>query len=434
MGLTLVAIILSFHPNDEQFEEKDKNDMDITPLISDGYTGPIKRLTCRICKHVFYITQDDYHRHPEVRFCHECSLILREELEKTQGASPFTPPTVGEKPVARAPLPSSVAPIQPIPLPQPRMIDREKMTVEQLLEEAKMLRKTWRYKEALRSYDEALQRNPHRIDILYKRAEMLEALDRPNEALLVLEEILRLEPASAKVYSSKGETLMELRRYDEAFVAFDTALQIDLSYREASTGKWFLLTHLHRDEEAERFFPPKTENSVSQQELTQPCYTAEDYSRRGDILRALSRYEEAIRAYEESLRLDPLHLDVYTNISTMRFKKGSSQKVVTILNQAVQAFPACTRLHIYHAEVLNQLERYQEALEACNRAIESDSTSPKAYREKSKHLHKLKREREALATIERAIELDPDSEAASIIKAEILASLRRYGLSESCSA
>lgn len=90
--------------------------MNITPLIPDGYNGPIKQLTCRICKHVFYITQQDYQRSPQISFCHECSLILREELEKTQGASPLTPPPVREKPVARAPLPSSVASIQPIPL------------------------------------------------------------------------------------------------------------------------------------------------------------------------------------------------------------------------------------------------------------------------------------------------------------------------------
>src|SRR5579884_308362 len=191
--------------------------MDITPLIPDGYTGPIKRLTCSICKHIFYIAQDDYHRHPEVRFCHECSLILREELEKTQTASgTLTTPTVREKPVVRSPTPSPVAsPIQPIRLPQPRTIDREKMTVEQLLEEAEMLRKTWRYREALRSYDEALQREPHCIDILYKRGEMLEVLDRPHEALLVYEEILRLEPGSAQAYGSKGGPLIRLRRYEE---------------------------------------------------------------------------------------------------------------------------------------------------------------------------------------------------------------------------
>ncbi len=75
-------------------------------------------------------------------------------------------------------------------------------------------------------------------------------------------------------------------------------------------------------------------------------YTVVD---RGDVLRALGRDEEAIRAYEESLRLDPLHLDVYTDISTMRFKKRNSQTVATILHQAVQAFPTCAKLHIYHA-------------------------------------------------------------------------------------
>src|SRR5690348_8403693 len=98
--------------------------MDITPLIPDGYDGPIKRLSCSICKHMFYITQDDYSHHPEVRFCHECSLILREELEKTQRVATMTPSTVIAEPVAHSPMPSSVPPLQSIPLPQPRTIDR----------------------------------------------------------------------------------------------------------------------------------------------------------------------------------------------------------------------------------------------------------------------------------------------------------------------
>ncbi len=255
--------------------------MDITPPIPDGYNGPIKRLTCSICKHMFYITQDDYHRLPEVRFCHECSLILHEELEKTQGVSTVPLPTVRAKPVAHSPVLSSVAPLQPILLPQPRTIDREKMTVEQLLEEAEMLCKTWRYKEALHSYEEALQRDPHCLKALYSRASMLSTLDRDKEALPVYEELLRLEPDSAKAYSGKGGVLMGLRRYEEALAAFGAALQLDSSYREASTGKWLIFTHLHRDEEAEPFLTPKTEKSMYQQELIQPCHTAEDYYRRG---------------------------------------------------------------------------------------------------------------------------------------------------------
>ena len=57
--------------------------MNITPVIPDGYNGPIKQLTCRICKHLFYLTMADYERLQEVSYCHECSLILLEKLENS---------------------------------------------------------------------------------------------------------------------------------------------------------------------------------------------------------------------------------------------------------------------------------------------------------------------------------------------------------------
>src|SRR5579884_2753057 len=105
--------------------------MQVTPVIPDGYNGPIKQLTCRICKHIFYITQDDYRRFPEIRFCHECSLIMLEELHKSQTAEAVTPPVAPAKPIlsslARFSVPSTPA----VSIPQPRTIDREKMTIEQ---------------------------------------------------------------------------------------------------------------------------------------------------------------------------------------------------------------------------------------------------------------------------------------------------------------
>lgn len=66
--------------------------MDITPVIPDGYNGPIKQLTCRICKHIFYLSMADYGRLAEVSYCHECSLILMEELGKNQGGPSRIPP------------------------------------------------------------------------------------------------------------------------------------------------------------------------------------------------------------------------------------------------------------------------------------------------------------------------------------------------------
>src|SRR5215831_9482605 len=75
--------------------------MNITPVIPDGYDEPIKQLTCRICKHLFYLTKADYDRLQEVHYCHECGLILREELGRNQMASGSIPPT-------QTPLPASL--------------------------------------------------------------------------------------------------------------------------------------------------------------------------------------------------------------------------------------------------------------------------------------------------------------------------------------
>jgi len=45
--------------------------VNITPVIPDGYNGQVKRLTCRICKHLFYLAMADYERLGEVSYCHE---------------------------------------------------------------------------------------------------------------------------------------------------------------------------------------------------------------------------------------------------------------------------------------------------------------------------------------------------------------------------
>src|SRR6266567_2302470 len=136
--------------------------MNITPLIPDGYNGPIKQLTCRFCKHIFYVTMIDYTRLGEVTCCHECSQIFREEREKEQRIQSM--PSIKTEPAfpqtQSKPVPAPILPRVSVIVPQPRTIDREKMTVEQLLEEAKMLAKTWRYKEALVSYEQAIQCDP----------------------------------------------------------------------------------------------------------------------------------------------------------------------------------------------------------------------------------------------------------------------------------
>lgn len=60
--------------------------MNITPPLPDGYSGPIKQLTCQACKQAFYITWADYKASPEIPYYRTCSVIeARNKLLSTGG-------------------------------------------------------------------------------------------------------------------------------------------------------------------------------------------------------------------------------------------------------------------------------------------------------------------------------------------------------------
>lgn len=99
--------------------------MKITPLLPDGYSGPIKQLTCRICKHVFYITMADYNALADVFYCHGCSLILAEELEKSQGTQSEMPPQQHSALAPPPPKPASMPPSSSLHIPQAQTRHRE---------------------------------------------------------------------------------------------------------------------------------------------------------------------------------------------------------------------------------------------------------------------------------------------------------------------
>jgi len=50
--------------------------VDITPLIPDEYEGSVKRLTCRLCEHVFYVAKTYFDSNQGVMYCHECSIAI----------------------------------------------------------------------------------------------------------------------------------------------------------------------------------------------------------------------------------------------------------------------------------------------------------------------------------------------------------------------
>ena len=142
----------------------------------------------------------------------------------------------------------------------------------------------------------------------------------------------------------------------------------------------------------EAFQDVVTEISRTIKDLLISLKTKEEWIREGNALNGLKRYEEALAAYEQAIRLDPNYTYAY-------YGKGNA---------------------------LSDLKRYEEALAAYEQAIRLDPDDADYYHNKGIALNELKRHEEALAAYEQAIRLDPNYTYAYYGKGFVLNELKRY--------
>ena len=225
-----------------------------------------------------------------------------------------------------------------------------------------MLAKTWRYKEALFSYEQALRRDPGCLEALYGKGEMLSQLGRSREALAVYEDVLQLDATSARAWGEKGYILISLHRYREAQAAFDHALQRDSSDSRAQSGSHFLSCYIFLTLEVEENGDTVKRQTAAKKTLAKSCQSAGDYYEAGNALISLKQYEEAFAAFALRIELDPLNLDVYERVASLLYYRGDHEKSLALYDQALQIFVHCAKLHEERAEALVHLKRYQDAL------------------------------------------------------------------------
>ncbi len=195
--------------------------------------------------------------------------------------------------------------------------------------------------------------------IKYRKAKQYE------KALVAFERALRLDCNYARAQRNKGDTLYELERYTEALNAYTLALDLDPTSVRTHENMANTLYHLGQHNASLDAY------NCAFQLMSTP--TSQLWRGKGDALFYLKRYEEALQAYEQAIRLEPGSADVHYN-------KGNA---------------------------LLCLERYQEAIDAYEHAIRLQPTFALAYNKKGRALSYLGRYEEARDAHEHALRLDP---------------------------
>ncbi len=97
----------------------------------------------------------------------------------------------------------------------------------------------------------------------------------------------------------------------------------------------------------------------------------------GDSLRSAGRLQEAYRAYESVLELEPQnpreanhYIDAFYKLTALDVKMGAHQRAATLLTELIKLAPNHNRAHYAYGQVLLHLGRPDEAQRAFDRHVE----------------------------------------------------------------
>lgn len=184
------------------------------------------------------------------------------------------------------------------------MAQSDDQETSRLFQQALALHQSGALAEAEELYRVVLARSPGHVAALANRGAALRNLARPADALQSYDQALDRRPDHAPTWNNRGVALVDLGRHDEALEAFERALFFRPGYPEALNNKGRALAALGQAAGRE---DPRAEQALAafDRAIAQNPAYAEAHDNRGLLLFELGRFDEAIQAVEQAIRLSP---------------------------------------------------------------------------------------------------------------------------------
>ncbi|HET7336577.1 MAG TPA: tetratricopeptide repeat protein [Candidatus Nitrosotalea sp.] len=151
---------------------------------------------------------------------------------------------------------------------------------------------------------------------------------------------------------------------------------------------------------------PEVPEESTNTKLTDPNYNRNKHFKKGVSLMADERMEDAARAFEDALRVDPTHVPSLLKLGYTRFHMND-------LSGAMEAYNKVHEIDVTNAEAWNlkgliyyRQKNYDKALDCVEKAIDSNSTDGMSWYNKACYHSLLNHIPEAIEALKRSIEVD----------------------------
>ena len=202
------------------------------------------------------------------------------------------------------------------------------------------------------------------------QCQVLESEQNYAEALTACEQAIVLKPKSKnrQIWSSRSNTLLQLKRYAEAVNSYDFLLRFDAKNSQA-------------------------------------------WTRRGEALYHLGKYDEAIASQEKALRVNGnwgngTPANAWYNRGLAQRKLGQNETALVSFERALSIDPDDAIAQVERCGTLSDLGRQEEALAACERAI--DALPAPAFTNRAIAQQRAGKILDAIGSYEKALAINPN--------------------------
>ena len=232
------------------------------------------------------------------------------------------------------------------------------------------LRDQEKHEEAQTCYEKAAALNPRIGKSYYELAISMISRGRQQEGLQAASKAITIEPEFSGAYSIRSMALRELGRLEEAEQDARKAITLEPENAEyyIDLADTLLLNH---EVEKARICLAQAENIGLE--------SARGYVKKGLLLEKMDRYDDAVKAIDESLKLAPnlpnsWHLKAHILLGGNRLEEGlEAVKEVTKIN------PDYKTIYSTHAEILMGLGHKEEALDIIRQGQKAGDDNPMLY-------------------------------------------------------
>jgi len=265
---------------------------------------------------------------------------------------------------------------------------------------------------------EAVERFPASSRLAAIHAVVLGDLGRHGDAIRESERAIRLDPDDTFARAMRADALVGAGRYTDALAAAQQVHRLDPSRCRCQLS--IILAMLGR--------PAEALAEIEAQMQRDPTHV-HGQNALGRVLKRMGRNEDAIRAFRRCLDLDPSHAEATLGLASALVNLDRDKEALAVCDAAIKQRKHGSAVGCFlncRANALRELKRFDEALEAYNRAAKHLPESWELFCERGVLLLILNRPQDALKDQDAALRILDTPDAVFNRRSDALTALKQH--------